>query len=173
MTKLSQFFGASALIGAAALLAPHAAKAVAAALVQVTNTASNPAITQSANSQAAQAVDLLIRALGPDHLTGMDLEQPNGEPAGPYTIPGNQNFVITAVDFTPSYTNPSQCSAGFEVDLYGSFVLRKLWVVSGPTTVHLAYPTGFVLPPGASPEVYNSSSSCTLNVEMHGYNSQN
>jgi len=57
-TMLLSGGGVVALAVALSLIAPRAAHAIVAALVQVTNTTANPAITQSTKEQASQLIRL-------------------------------------------------------------------------------------------------------------------
>src|SRR5579863_4422906 len=89
-------FGAGALaLSVLILAAPRAAHAIAATLVQVTNTPANPAVTQSVGQQASQLVNLL--AIGSSG-TQFSRVSPGGLVTFGYTVPANQYLVITAVD---------------------------------------------------------------------------
>jgi hypothetical protein len=92
-------FGAVALVACVATLAvPRAAAAVAAKLVQVTNTAANPAITQSARNLASQLVQL-TSSPPPQGVTTFVNAFSNQNVA--YYVPAGQSLVVTAVDITP------------------------------------------------------------------------
>ncbi len=110
-------FSFAGTIVAAALLVvcvPRAAHAVAAALVQVTNTAANPAITEDTSHQASQIVTIQCQTLSfspfmnCEHITGGI----NGEVPGPnggYVVPANQYFVLKSIDdYTFSNSSPVQ-----------------------------------------------------------------
>src|ERR1700722_4472252 len=105
MTRLRKavlHFGAAALgIGALTLVVPRAAHAVAAALVQVTNTAANPATTQDTSKSASQLVTLgggrvIFNSDGAVQL-GQALPGLPESPTG-YSVPLGTNLVITGVD---------------------------------------------------------------------------
>ena len=87
-----------------ALIAPKAAHAVAAALVQVTNTLTNPAGTMSTHKAASQLVQLA--APGGSLIAGystVTLAQFNTamtqQQSIPYVVPQGQSLVITDLDF--------------------------------------------------------------------------
>ena len=78
---------------------PKAVHAVAAALVQVTNTAANPAVTQSITQQASQTVRLRCSANGAANDCGAT--PPVGqEIVAAYVVPPNQSLIITAMDIS-------------------------------------------------------------------------
>ena len=160
-------FGAGALaLGVLMLAAPRAAHAIAAALVQVTNTAANPAITQSVASQAAQLVELnaLVTNSSP-YFNVMTLVAPNGD-IPTYTVPSNQALVITAADLSPI-----GCSGTAEAVLNATNTLKKWYAPYGLTT-HFEYPSGIVFPASSSPNVSVTNfanSGCSLYIELHGY----
>jgi hypothetical protein len=156
-------FGAGAFaIGVLILAAPRAARAIAATLVQVTNTPANPAITQGTEKQAAQLVDLFAQGSG-----GFYNVLPSGNYVSGYTIPSNQYLAITGVDVTPPF-----CSGTVSVTLITSGTLElKTWYVAGGNTTHFDYPSGIVLAPGLTPTAaIQAPSGCFGTfVQMHGY----
>jgi hypothetical protein len=142
-------FGAVALVaGVLALAVPRAAHAVAAAMVLVTNTAANPAITQSVPSQAAQLVRLFA-IISPLDAAGASFGALTAgqQSSSQYSVPNNQFLVITAIDVTPA----GGCTSGaFGFKLFGLGTL-PVWTASAPFTGHFEYPSGIVLPPGGRP----------------------
>jgi hypothetical protein len=94
-------FGAGALaLGILVLTAPHAAHALAATLVQVTNTAASPAVTESTNRLASQQVLLSLPVNGYlDAAVGLvamhQFTLPSGVAPEQYAVPAGQNLVIT------------------------------------------------------------------------------
>jgi hypothetical protein len=147
-------FGAVAVVaGGLTLAVPRAAHALAAALVQVANTPASPAITQSANGQAAQLVQLSA-IVNPSNPFGQVF---GGLTAGhqltsPYSAPNNQSLVVTAVDVSP----PANCTSGsFSVKLSSTAGELPLWTASAPSTGHFEYPSGIVFSPGATPNIQN------------------
>jgi hypothetical protein len=181
-TKLSLFIAAA--VGILMLGVPRAAHAVAAALVQVTNTASNPVIAQGIGNQAAQIVQIecgytpgtsILQACFPMPATGIE---PVPTPVG-YTVPVGQTLVVTAVDILSGSEAGSPCMSSSlpfvftNVSVSGSSVPvnRNYWIVpSGAGTVHYVYPSGILFSPGTVIEsVANGTSACTLTLDMYGY----
>ena len=170
--------GTAALgIGVLTLALPRAAHAVAVALVQVSNTAANPAITQSAPSQAAQLVRLFA-IISPLDAAGASFGALTAgqQSSGQYSVPNNQSLVITAIDVTP----PGGCASGaFGFKLFGLGTL-PVWTASAPFTGHFEYPSGIVLPPGTAVSIEFASASNTagncgqsMTVLMYGYLTSN
>jgi hypothetical protein len=170
MTRLSKsilsFASVALAAGGLTLVVPRAAHAVAAAvLVQVLNTSANPAITQSAPSQAAQLINLEGNTSGPVFSTFVFVS--GGVVVGigtppSYSVPANQSLVITDVDIQPS------CSAPVEI-VIGPENESMAWSVSGPNTTHFEYHSGTVFPAGSTPHVAGSSPACPVDVRLHGY----
>jgi len=140
------------------LAVPRAARSFAAALVDVTNTAANPAITQSAPSQAAQLVSLIfISQAGAFQQIGSTQN---------YVV-GAQSLVITDVDISTF-----GCSAGlqtFNIDVPNLF--DRFFAVTTFDTAHFSYRSGFVLPPGSVPSLVSSCPSASL--QLDGYLTSN
>jgi hypothetical protein len=156
------------------LAAPRAAHAIAATLVQVTNTAANPAVAQSPNTQAAQLVtlELSITSIpGSGYYYFFPLTYTGPGPS--FTVPANQSLVVTDIDLTPSI-----CSSGTPALVLNSnptsnlsLAMSYLQVPTGITT-HLQYRSGFVFPPGSTPG--GSMSGCaSTGVYVHGYLTSN
>jgi len=149
------------------LAAPRAVHAIAATLVQVTNTAANPVLTQSTPSQASQLVELRVLVTNSSALFNpMALVAPI-EDIPTYTVPANQALVVTSADLSPL-----GCTGTAEVGLTGLNQLKKWYAPYNGATTHFEYPSGFVLTAGSVPEVSVpnfANSSCTVYVEMHGY----
>jgi hypothetical protein len=134
------FLSFGAIACAAALLIvsfPKQAHAVAAALVQITNTTSNPAITEDVSKTAAEIVELDCGAVGQCFLmqsNGQDIE-------GAYVVPGGKQLVVTAVDlYAPQ---------GYVVYLGSlSNPYREVYTTNGTTANHYTYPSGIVFGSG-------------------------
>jgi hypothetical protein len=176
LPKSAVSFGAVALVACVATLAvPRAAHAVAAALVQVTNTTPNPAITQTVPTQAAQLIQLSAGFFDPlvagqqGNVTAVPVGALNSP--GEYSIPAGQSLVITAVDFIPVTT----CTGTSAINLSSGGNSSLVWVVSNSTSAHFEYPSGMVFGPGSPLKInWNPSnlSSCDLNapvVNLFGY----
>src|ERR1700733_9240450 len=97
-------YGAAPLVrGVRTAPPPVAVHAIAATLVEVTNTPAYPVITQSTNMEAAQLVTLLLPVntdLPPNSgLVAMcQFLLPAGESATPYAVPAGQHLVVTGMD---------------------------------------------------------------------------
>jgi hypothetical protein len=112
-------FGAVGLVTTVVMLAvPRAAHAVAAALVQVNNTAANPALTQDVTLQSAQIVHLGTQgAVLPNFSSVIGVYSTSGSFTNGYSTPANATLVITGIDITP-LSSPSQtCPAATQMSL--------------------------------------------------------
>ncbi len=179
MTKLSKSvlsFGSAVLaVGAFSLAVPRAAHAVAAILVQVTNTTASPAITQSVPSQAAQLVNLEggTSAITFSPFTAGTIQYVNVNPPS-YVVPDNQSLVITDVDIAPNCAGQFNIVVGLSSgSVYGLNSIDMAWSVSGPNTSHFDYRSGTVFPPGTTPQVGGGTLACPVDVRMHGYLTSN
>jgi hypothetical protein len=158
----NRFVQAGAALGVAATLAlvtPRAAHAIAVALVQVSNTTENPAITQSVPSQASQLVLLSTNVL-PNSSSALSSTGSGHIPFTSYTVPGSQSLVVTAVDITPSVG----CTTGsYHFVLLGNNLLdpAMMWTLSAPNTGHYTYPSGIVFLPNSQPQISLSHASTT------------
>jgi hypothetical protein len=166
------------------LAVPRAAHAVAAALVQVTNTASSPVISQGIGNQAAQIVEILCGYVPPygNSFNPCFLMPPTGIVPSPlppyYIVPAGQTLVVTSVDILSGVEAGSPCmSPAFPYVLTtpSNGILnssRGAWIVpAGTGTAHYVYPSGILFAPGtAINDVFNGiSTTCTLTLDMHGY----
>ena len=140
--------------GLITVMNPRTVHAVAAALVQVTNTASNPVVTQSIGQQAAQSIDLeCVPSITPGNGTCRLVT--NGFPdSTPYVVPANQSLVITAVDvYTFVADNEAvnglpACNAGREDTVNTSGGSPLVWeIVNNTSPTHFTYPSGVVFGP--------------------------
>lgn len=185
LAKFALPLGGVAIAGLLVLTAPKAAHAVAAALVQITNTASNPAITQDVGQQASQMVLIYCSS----EFTTCLGRAPNMEPIdntgvpglnGTFVVPTNETLVITGVDMASVTASSALCPSQTSITLnvYGSggvYVLESyqpaFWVLSANApTRHFTYPPGFAIGPGFAPQIsYGTSSSCYASVYIRGY----
>jgi hypothetical protein len=164
------------VIVAAGLIAftnPKTVHAVAAALVEVTNTASNPVVTQSTSQQATQLVQLSCNiATSPD-------ARGNGS-ALCGNVPSNQSLVVTAVDIALRNDLDFCVTGGTyaeSLQVAGSSSVAYTWTLSfngatfGPTT-HFIYPSGIAFPPNSTLDAVESGG-CPANFEITGYLTNN
>lgn len=163
------------------LFAPRAAHAIVAALVQVTNTTANPAITQVTAQQASQLVhlqSLISVTVNPTSGCGQDFGAcPSmiqidshgfyANSGNPYVVPAGENLVITSILFSPNVNNSG--NPNWEVQLgpapghlsgnYGN------WNVAGYFTTEL-HPTGIVVGPGLTLNTFGVPLTAQSAVEM-------
>jgi hypothetical protein len=184
-TKLSLFIAGA--VGILMLGVPRAAHAVAAALVQVTNTASSPVISQSIGNQAAQIVEIECGVVpGSTYNLGCASVPATGFTSSlppqfsPYVVPAGETLVVTSLDILSGSAAGSPCMSSAFAQLEtnvpispGTFYSssRESWIVpSGAGTVHYVYPSGILFSPGTNIESFtNATTSCTLMIDMHGY----
>ncbi len=161
-------------VGVLIVGAPRAAHAIAATLVQVTNTASNPVVAQSPNTQAAQLVELQTH---------------NG-----VTIPAHDNYPFTQVTTTGEagvsfVAPPGQylVITGMDVNTYSPqtsiYLQATTNVVSNPLQLmseadlqsvgfqQIRYPSGIVYPSGTY--VYVGAGANQAKVTVYGYLTNN
>jgi hypothetical protein len=163
---------------------PKTVHAVAAALVEVTNTASNPVVTQSVGQQAGQTIHLVCNA-GASSSSGSCYSYVNGvQSSTPYAVPDNQSVVITAVDvytFEANFETANgypQCNAGREdALLMNGFEAAAVWEIANSSSpTHFTYPSGVAFPPSSTLvptfKHYNSALDSTCGEDqliLYGY----
>jgi hypothetical protein len=171
---------AAALIG---FTNPKAVHAVTAALVDVTNTASNPVVGQSIAEQAAQLVNV---DCGLDYYPRcVPISPSQGSfipPYFSYIPPANQSFVITAVDITANQS----CSTPTAAYLYVNYPpgynyppnfvsgLHRWFLQAKSGTVHFSYPSGIVVPAQTYLTTAYDTSACPVAYfNLYGYLTNN
>jgi hypothetical protein len=172
-------------VGLLMLSAPRTVRAVAAALVQVTNTSANPVVTQGIGQQASQQIQLYCVQAGYDPSTqygsgNCALLSPEKGIEGntAYVVPKDQSLVITAVDISPA----NGCPAGnYEAAIDAtvpstSYPIPQRWtfgVGSAPqpqglsATVHFTYPSGLSFAPQST--LLSIATLCPYTIRMFGY----
>jgi hypothetical protein len=160
---------AAAFAVALTLAVPREVHAIAAALVQVTNTTANPAVTEDISKQASQIVHLttLNKANVPNNeMTQLVQYIPGGTFGPPYVVPAGQNLVITSIE-------ASVFTAGDNyLNLYDNKTIgqREYWSLPNVGLTQLTFPSGFVYPAGSSVYVYIGGQGTTqMAVDVHGY----
>jgi hypothetical protein len=157
-TRVTKLSVAALVLAAVAALAPHAAKAVTAALVQVANTVAAPAVTQSVSEMASQRVLLRLpfgASLSPgDPLTAMYQVIPNtGQSPTFFTVPAGQNLIIT------SMTVNTYNTGGADIVLLGGAGVNPFYSVyvaqKGSQTI--PFRNGLVFPAGSAVYIVNSA----------------
>ena len=161
--------GALALAGLLAVaIAPKAAHAVVASMVQVVNTAASPAITQDTSKQAAQVVSLYC-AESPS-LCNQILEG-GGITGTAYTVPAGFHLVITSahVFVVTPFTSPGSelylqnTSSGEPYEYFN--------VPSGSSGASFDFGSGFSVAPGTGLSINEAflSSAGSVIFYFHGY----
>jgi|SRR5580704_908387 hypothetical protein len=169
------------------LAVPRAAHAVAAALVQVTNTASSPVISQGIGNQAAQIVeiecgdqpfsDVPTNGCWAVPASGFGAGQ-GPVPGSTYYVPSGETLVVTSVDIFSGIGAGSPCMSSAFANLITTqpinpsfHLVRKSWIVpSAAGTAHYTYPSGILFSPETTlTSLSNGTTTCTLAIDMHGY----
>jgi hypothetical protein len=168
--------GIAVLAALLQLAAPKAVHALVATLVQVTNTAATPAITQSVPTLASQIVTLEA-SISADTFTksnGFYQISPQGALSSTLfqTPSTTQSFVITSIEFSPtagSGTLDLVFVDGYTLNIY------EQWKIPAGSVTNLEYPSGLVLGPNVAPIIASQggSTSAAMNVYLHGYMTSN
>lgn len=159
---------------------PKTVHAVTAALVQVTNTASNPVVTQGVGQQAGNLVHLVCLSDLDLNANGCAQYLPDGEIQA-FTVPSGQSLVVNAVDAYP--VEAANCTGNPEIELQGAYGHIAVQVANAKDnnmiTIHQAYPAGVVISAGTSPKVrgilFGAGGSAMLcpgsseTLEVYGY----
>jgi hypothetical protein len=150
--------------------APRTVHAIAATLVQVTNTTANPAVTQDTSREASQIIHLTTLGkanVQPATMTELHQYIPGGTFGPPYVVPAGQNLVITSIE--ASVLTPGN---NF-LNLYDNTTIgqREYWYLPTVGLTQLTFPSGFVFPAGSSVYVYigGEGSTTQMVVDVHGY----
>lgn len=155
---------AAALIG---FTNPKAVHAVTAALVQVTNTATNPVVTQSIGAQATNLVHLGCNAQMDEFVTlstcTLIPANANEQFVYGYTVPQGESLVITAVSLMPEAA--PLCASDYYVQLVNlpptvstpAVVYLEATTPNSLLSTHIAYPSGVVVGGGVTLKVRGSS----------------
>jgi hypothetical protein len=160
-------FGAAAIaLFALILAAPRTVHAIAATLVQITNTSANPVIAQAIGQSSAQMLTLVAQTAGSNETFAAFDSSLNK--TIPYVVPAGQHFVVNAVDIDI----PGSCSATSEL-VQLTYGLDKTWNVPTSATTHFVYPSGFVIPSGASPNAIALFNNCFATYWIYGYQTPN
>jgi hypothetical protein len=172
-------YGAVAIAtGILMLAAPRAAHAIAATLVQVTNTPVNPAVSQDVAKLASQNVLLVyssgfgqVAPLSPGGGAFLQPYYPNDVIGTQFVVPTGQSLVVTTIDVFPTTPSPgvNWIAIGNE-----SNVLRENFYVSNAGSTQLQFPNGLVFSAGRSVLVnYFFGGGSPLTITAHGYLTSN
>jgi hypothetical protein len=148
---------------------PREVHALAAALVEVTNTTANPAVNEDISRQASQIVHLTTLGkanVQPATMTQLHQYIPGGTFGPPYVVPAGQNLVITSIE-------ASVFTAGDNfLNLYDNTTIgqREYWSLPNVGLTQLQFSSGFVYPAGSPVYVYIGGQTTTqMAVDIHGY----
>jgi hypothetical protein len=141
LAKLGYLGAACALvITAFAIIAPRAARAAVATLVQVANTAATPAINQDVSKLASQNVELSCTPtcyqVLPDAMMG----------SSAFTVPAGQRFVISTVQLDAGSAGSTALSQQNGITV----TTRTTWLLFAAGTYQFQYPSGIVIAPGTT-----------------------
>jgi len=148
---------------------PKTVHAVAAALVQVTNTASNPVVTQTVGAQAENLVHLHCGAALSGTFATCIRYLPDQSFIPNFTIPAGESLVVTGVDLLQD--SVGGCPGPYIVTLIGSgaqlggFYLQ-LSAPNASITTHFTYRSGPVIGGGISPGWVGHTTQGCPNGEM-------
>jgi len=167
--------GAVALAGVTlTLLAPKTVHGAVATLVQVANTAANPAVTQDTTNQAAQIVTLFCT-----NVSGVQCNQvlPQGSYSdGYYVVPAGQNLVVTSVDVCACAAYPTTLVGNFRL-LRAGGVYEAFLLPAGFVNVTYSLGTGVVIGSGIVPGIEDFDPNFYfppgLSATLHGYTTAN
>jgi hypothetical protein len=167
MIRLSKsLFAVGGVVLAGGLISftnPKTVHAVAAALVQVTNTATNPVVTQSVEQIAQVQVFCESSSQTCKDTGGND-----------YVVPANQNLVVTSIDLT-GCTSESTLAVLEQVapGNHPGFPRIPINLPATTNTTHLIYPSGIAFS-GMTTLRFSISPNCiTAGATLYGYLSTN
>ena len=182
--RLPKFFtpisAVAVTAGVLTLAIPRTAHAVTAALVQVTNTLANPAISQTTDKAAAQLVQLTgingyyAAGDGPTLLMGQFNPASDTTGSAPFTVPAGQNLVVTDIDLNfAGVTGDAGIllqNGNITPQSFSQFY-QRLDYYNPQGEVNLHYNSGIVFPAGATVGVdfTASNSNAFVVVTMRGY----
>jgi hypothetical protein len=172
--------GAILVLGAFILAAPRTVHAVAAALVEITNTSSNPAVTQEIGQTASQMVYISCFGQTTPLSSGLTCYQYvagglQGQQLIPnYTVPSDRYLVITAADVNSFANSGGPCPKGVNISVGSQIAnnvdFRQGWTVAANAgTTHFTYPPGYAFAPGTTILMANGSTACSAEVDLYGY----
>jgi hypothetical protein len=174
MKSLQRFSIGAGSVAAAALaltlFVPKTAHAVAAAFVQVVNTAASPAIAQDVSKLASENVLLWNsgNTINPHSAQFLSQVLANGSTApSAFVVPAGESLVITSVDITPSGSGSSPIFIGIG--------LEEVVIPDTPYTNQLRFQNGIVVPAGSGVNIsdYGISADGLWYVYVHGYLTSN
>jgi hypothetical protein len=157
------------------LVAPRAAHALAATLVQVANTAAAPGVTQDVSRLASQNI-AFSTTLQTGGLAGqLQVVGKDGVVGSFYTVPAGQTLIITSVDFLPlGAFNFAPVVTLRDFSNQGSSY--SLWwappgvTAAGAVSSQFTYPAGIAIQSGITPSLTASQGwTGNLFIQLRGY----
>ncbi len=172
-TRTFKLAGGAIAIAALAAFAPKAAHAVTAALVQVTNTIPNPAITHAVRDSASQII-LLHPPFNADVTSGQQVNMrqvtaSSGLSANDYVVPSGQSLVITDLNFEENDTLSSQMILRTDAS---TLLPLQYFYFTGRGTHDYHFQTGIVFPAGSHVILENQGPG-DVSVSLSGYLTSN
>lgn len=162
-----------------ALLAPKAAHAISAALVQVTNTLSNPVISLANHKAASQLVQLadpagfaITPSLKPTQLAQYNTST-SDTGSTPYVVPAGQSLVITDLDFDiyngSGDTGVLVSNGNSPPTAFGEYYERFDFYNVTDGVQHVTLASGMVFPAGATVGVVVTGNVSYITAVLRGY----
>lgn len=150
------------------LATPRALHAVAAVLVDVTNTVARPAISQDVSKLAASQV-LLVGSIGQGSSGNFHQVHSTGQDPSIFQVPEGKSLVVTSVDVLTApggFADLIETDQGNNVDL-----ATWIWPTNGdPVTLQFRYPSGLVLSSRSIPAIGGHTAGNTIiSVSLYGY----
>lgn len=162
LTTLGGIFLAALFVAA---LAPKATHGLVAALVQVSNTVSTPAVAQDVSHLASQNVELLCAEGGP-------CMNRVASTFATYEVPAGQNFVVTDMEvFTQSGGGAAGCFISLTAPPPGVADFNDFFDFASDGRTHqLLFPTGMSYPGGYKFDTTNVEITSGCNqIWLRGY----
>ena len=177
--KYSLQIAAAAIVAVVlTLAAPRAVHAVTAALVTVTNTASNPVVAQSVNQLTSQNVMLQASADVGSFKT-FHQKLTDGTFPSVFVVPSGQSFVVTGIEILPTLPGGFSTPVGGSTDSVEildalSLNVRIQMLVPFGETKHYEYASGLVFTAGQTVLMHSDVSSASLvTIYIFGYLTSN
>lgn len=171
---------AAILAVALTLAAPRAVQAVTAALVTVTNTASNPVVAQSVSQLTSQNVMLQASAVQGTYSAFHQALTDGTISGSTFVVPAGESFVVTGIEALPAPVTSAGPSSGplgsYLVEVVNGISrhIRIQQVVPAVNSTHFEYASGLVFTSGGSIEMYNDlSNPGGVQIYLFGYLTSN
>ncbi len=170
LLSISAVCGGVLLLG---VLTPKAVHAVAAALVQVTNTTASPVPVWQAKTAASQQI-LLQTPFGGTVVTGSQVTMVQLSPTqgitnqNGYTVPAGQNLVVTGVDLILYAKQTSPAFLRINIPNQGVYASEYFNELAAGMQ-QFKFDNGLVYPAGTQVIFDNSGGTANMEVVVRGY----